>query len=107
MTETPSDKASVKFGVEGSANDYSATLVGDIRRALSSYFGGDLKVLKVKIRRVEEDRIDGFLKVRSAEKHENFLPDFQATSTSQGTLSSLEVDGKKIDIPSSRSKRVT
>ncbi len=104
MNETPSDKASVKSRAQGSGNDYSAKLLSNIRRSLSSYFEGEQKVVQVRIGRVEEDNVYGFLKVRSSEKHENFLLDFQATATPQGAVSSLEVDGKKIVIPSNRSK---
>ncbi len=104
MDETSNDKASIKFGAEGPVNNHSATLAGNIRRALTSHFGGEQKVLQVKIRRVEKDRVDGFLRVRSTEKHESFLLDFQATSTSQGEVSSLEVDGKKAAIQINQSK---
>ncbi len=104
LDETSSDRGSIKSGAQGPTNEYCATLVGNIRRVLTSYFGGERKVLQVKIRRVEKDRVDGFLKVRSTEKHENFLFDFQATSTSRGEVSSLEVDGKKVAVQSNKSK---
>ncbi|MDA4128288.1 MAG: hypothetical protein OK422_02320 [Thaumarchaeota archaeon] len=74
----------------------SATLAKNIRRLVSGSLTGDQNVVQVKIRRIEEDRIYGFLKVGNDEKGENFLLDFQATSTARGAILSLEIDGRNM-----------
>jgi len=74
----------------------SSMLTRHIRKALSDSYGDDKKVIRVRIGRVENDRVYGFLKVKNEAMQENFLLDFQATATLQGTVLSLEVNGEKI-----------
>jgi len=62
------------------------------------------KVLQLKVRHIEGQTIYGFLLVRSEDKRKKFLLDFQATITSDGEVSSLEVAGKSIEVPTIKSK---
>jgi hypothetical protein len=92
--ETSNPKASATVG------STDATLLRDIRRVISNHLESGQRVVQVKIGRREENRIHGFLKLTSKDADEAFLLDFEAISTPRGTLSFLEVNGKKIDIPS-------
>lgn len=79
-------------------------MLSKFRKALGGYMRKGQKVIQVKVRLIEGHRIYGFLLVRSEDKDEKFLLDFQATLTSDGEVSSLEVGGKKIDVPTIKSK---
>jgi len=77
---------------------HSSKLMKSIRKELASYLGGEQRLVRVRIGRMEHNKVYGFVKVESEETHRHFLLDFEATSTCQGVLSSLEVDGKKVSI---------
>ncbi len=102
LNETSGDKPSARFRAQGPSNESVEILVRKIRSALGSHFGADRRIIQVETTRVEDDKVYGFLKVRNEKTHENFLLDFQASRTLGGTLSSLEVDGKRIALRVSR-----
>jgi hypothetical protein len=60
--------------------------------------GEEQRLVRLKIGRIENNRVYGFVKLESEDTHRHFLLDFEATSTCQGALSSLEVDGRKLTI---------
>jgi len=60
--------------------------------------GEEQRLVRVKIGRVANNKVYGFVKMESEQTHKHFLLDFEATSTCQGELSSLEVDGRKVTI---------
>jgi hypothetical protein len=60
--------------------------------------GEEQRLVRLKIGRIENNRVYGFVKLESEDTHRYFLLDFEATSTCQGALSSLEVDGRKLTI---------
>ena len=91
------------------ADRASLQLEGNILAALEkSYFKGR-KLVGLKIREVEGNNVQGFLKISNA-KGERQLVDFKATSTPHGGLAALEVDGRKIPIlgisPSKRAHHI-
>lgn len=98
------EKTPVRFQARGSAGYYSPTMVSKFRKALDSCMEKGQKVIQVKVRLIEGHRIHGFLLIRIEDRHEKFLLDFQATLTSDGEVSSLEVGDKKIDVPTIKSK---
>ena len=60
--------------------------------------GEEQRLVRVKIGRIANNKVYGFVKMESEQTHKHFLLDFEATSTCQGELSSLEVDGRKVTI---------
>jgi hypothetical protein len=60
--------------------------------------GEEQRLVRIKIGRIANNKIYGFIKMESEETHRHFLLDFEATSTCQGELSSLEVDGRKVPL---------
>ncbi len=98
------DKAPHRFQPRDSPGYYSPTMVGRFRKALSSYMKRSQKVIQVKVRLIEGHRIYGFLLVMNEDTHEKFLLDFQATLTADGSVSSLEVGGKRVDVPTIKSR---
>jgi hypothetical protein len=78
-------------------DDHDATLSRSIQAALEKNYLKGRRLVRVKIRQVEGNSIEGFLKIEET-KGERLLVDFRATSTPQGGLSSLEVGGKKISV---------
>jgi len=85
--------------------DNEASTARRIRGALDGYLGGR-KLLKVKIRQVEGRSVDGFLKIEGG-RGERLLVDFNATTTKEGELSSLEVGGRKISLDAGPAARRT
>ena len=75
-------------------------LEGRIRETLEKSYLKGRKLVGLKIRQVEGDKVQGFLKTSGA-KGDRHLVDFRATSTPQGGLSALEVDGRRIAIAAS------
>jgi hypothetical protein len=73
-----------------------ASIARSIRRSLEEYLGGR-KLVEVKVRQVEGSSVDGFLKIEGR-RGERLLVDFTAT-THEGALSSLQVGGKRISVP--------
>jgi len=80
----------------------SAKILRSIRKELATYLEGEERLVRVKIGRIENSKVYGFVKLESEATHRHFLHthflDFEATSTCQGALSSLEVDGRKVTI---------
>lgn len=83
--------------------EFEATLARSISRVLGDYLRGR-RLVKVKIRLVEGNRIDGFLKIAGV-KGERLLVDFEATAPPQGGLTSLKVDGRKVPLEPAATKQ--
>jgi RNase P/RNase MRP subunit POP5 len=89
--------------------DTSEVNEAELRRVVRSTLEnslGDWKLVGVKIRRVEGENIEGFLKIDEG-KGERLMVDFKATATQDGALSSVEVGGKKIALASVHGARRT
>jgi hypothetical protein len=83
--------------MRAAAADGEALLESSILRALERSYLRRRKLVELKIRQVDGSSIDGFLKLGGG-KNERHLVDFKATSTPQGGISELEVDGRKIAV---------
>ncbi len=70
--------------------------MGSVRSAVRSYLKVGEEIVEVKISQSEGNKVYGFVKVRNRGEHQYSLFDFKATSTPQGGLSFLEVNGRKI-----------
>ncbi len=79
------------------AEDRGTALEGKIRLALEKNYLKGKKLVGLKIRQVDGNSVEGFLKI-SGVKGERRLVDFRVTSSSQGALTALEVDGRKISL---------
>ena len=77
-------------------DESEGSVARSIRGALDDYLARR-KLVKVKIRQVEGKTVDGFLKIEGR-RGERLLVDFGATTTQEGTLSSLDVGGRKISL---------
>ena len=77
------------------ADDRDAMVSRSIQAALEKNYLKGRRLVRVKIRQVEGNSIEGFLKIEGTEG-ERLLVDFRATSTLVGNLSSLEVGGQKV-----------
>jgi len=87
------------------AQDHNVALAKSIRGALDGYLKGR-KLIEVKIRQVEGRSVDGFLKIEGG-IGERLLVDFNATTTQEGELSSLEVGGRRISLDAGPGERRT
>ncbi len=85
--------------------DHEAQIARRIRGALDDYLG-DRKLVRVKIRQLEGRSVDGFLKIEGR-TGERLLVDFNAITTQQGQLSSLEVGGRRISLDAGPGERRT
>jgi hypothetical protein len=103
MPGGPSERGSQRRTLGSSPDAHQVVLARGIREALESYLKGR-RLVRMQVRRVEGDDIEGFLKV-VGDKGENLLVDFRATSTPQGGLLSLEVGGMKIVVDAATSRR--
>jgi hypothetical protein len=85
--------------------DSEVSIARTIRGALEGYLGGR-RLVKIKIRQVEGRNVHGFLKIEGG-RGERLLVDFKAVTTQEGSLSSLEVGGRKISLDLSTAAKRT
>ncbi|HEV2389489.1 MAG TPA: hypothetical protein VGS04_02075 [Nitrososphaerales archaeon] len=88
------------------SRDPGPALAKSVRAALGGYLQGR-KLVEVKMRQAEGRSVDGFLKIQGEKKGERLLVDFKAVITREGTLSSLEVAGRKVSLAVTANARRT